>query len=146
MPTLKQPLQRHKQMITLLHWSSQFTPVKCSYGDCDKCMEQIWAAGQVIFSLNEGSVYSRCAWSQTATGSWLLSIVFDRRTATRDFWIGVTLWKSPRTLFFPSFLPPPFSSALNKNSLLKGPFSGFTEKVSGLVCFYYYGSRTEPNR
>ena len=84
-------------MSTLPHWSSRFTPRKCSYGGCDKCIRQRPgsrqpAAGrQVIFSPHESCrtrsdpAAAAAACSQTATGSWLLSIVFDRAYRNKGF-------------------------------------------------------------
>lgn len=81
-------------MTTLPHWCSRLTPIKCSNGDCDKCIKASLgkrASRQVIFSLNESSrtrtepAAAAATCSQTATGSWLLSIVFDRAYRNKGF-------------------------------------------------------------
>lgn len=105
-------------MTTLPQWSSQFTPLKCTYHDWDKCRWQDWATSCRLYLVQMNPLLAcllnllLLSCSQTATGSWLLSIVFDRRAATRDFWIRVIVKKNINYFFKSAVL-----FLLNHNSL-----------------------------
>lgn len=132
-------------MTTLPHWCSRLTPIKCSNGDCDKCIKASLgkrASRQVIFSLNESSrtrtePAAAATCSQTATGSWLLSIVFDRAYRNKGFQKRGHCERVRR-----AFFSPPHSR--NNNSLFPArgatqrphsPVSIWLHKVSRLVWF-----------